>query len=604
MKKFLLLMIAALMLPLVASAQPVQKILGHYGNDSISANGVSVNNSGTRSIAIILTADELEMYQGGKVTAIRVGLSNATLINKVFLMPMTADNNYGERVEWDCEMNAAGWNIFELPTPYEINLGEGEKLLMGFYYQQEAGVDALSFVKIGNAYDTYTYTKVGKNFKWKSIGTTDYGNLSLQCVVEKDSYPDYIISATNLRSNPSVHQGDMLPFALDVHNNGIKQIDAGGLGLDVMIDGNVVASATNGTPFKYGYCTVEGAAPTAGLKSGKHTLTVSLTAIDGVALETPIEQEVEFVSYKDSYPRQKHMVEQLTSTYCTYCPLGNSMLGYLTEQRDDIIWVGIHGNLGSGVDPFRSNQGDSIMIYMTGGSISYPSAAFDRSTGWNDDVNIVNSIGYYEEYHQLIAEYLGQFFDYLSDANPTFAEVKADCSFNESTRMATVSVHGRISPDFDLMVGEDATLTVYLVEDSLKANQLNNGQWINNYVHNGVFRKALGSIKGEPLNRQGGQYKNVYRFSVPNNWNWNNLKVVAFIGRPITNSANGYTDMAVNNADVFKFSISNAVEEIVTDPNAVPVEFYDIVGRQHESLQRGINIVKMSDGSTRKVLVP
>ena len=32
------------------------------------------------------------------------------------------------------------------------------------------------------------------------------------------------------------------------------------------------------------------------------------------------------------------------------------------------------------------------------------------------------------------------------------------------------------------------------------------------YVHNGVFRKALGSIMGEPLNRFGHRYKNVYRF--------------------------------------------------------------------------------------------
>ena len=329
-----------------------------------------------------------------------------------------------------------------------------------------------------------------------------------------------------------------------------------------------------------------------------------MSAVDGIALEEPITQEVEFFSYRDSYPRQKHLVEQLTSTYCTYCPLGNSMLSILTSQRDDIIWVGIHGNLGSGVDPFRSNQADSIMVYMTGGSISYPSGAFDRSTGWNDDVNIVNGLGYYEEYHQLVADYLGEFFDYISEANPTFAEIKADCSFNETTRMATVKVHGKVSPDFDLMVGEDAKLTVYLTEDGLVARQLNAGVWIPDYVHNGVFRMALGSVMGEPLNKETEtQYKNVYRFKVPNGWDWTKLNVVAFISRPLSNYVNGFTDMAVNNADVFKFSISDAVEEIETDPDAVPVGYYDIMGRQYDNPQQGINIVKMSDGSTRKVLV-
>jgi hypothetical protein len=35
----------------------------------------------------------------------------------------------------------------------------------------------------------------------------------------------------------------------------------------------------------------------------------------------------------------------------------------------------------------------------------------------------------------------------------------------------------------------------------------------------------------------------------------------------------------------------------------VPVGYYDIMGRQYDNPQQGINIVKMSDGSTRKVLV-
>ena len=391
MKKLLLLLTAALLLPMAAGAQ-VSKIMGHYENDSINPQGATVTQSGTRSIAIMLNPDELEIYQGGKITAIRIGLSEATLISKIVLMPVTPDDQYGERTEWECEMNAAGWNVFELPTPYEINLNEGDKLLVGFYFQQAAGINALSFVNIGQPYDTYAYTKIGSRYKWKPINTTDRGNLSLQCVVEKDSFPDYRILASNLRTLDVIQEGEMLPFALDIHNRGIKQIEAGGLSLDVIVDGNLVANITNSTPFENGYCTVLDSIPTAGFPSGKHILTVTLQAVDGVALEEPITQEVEFVTYKDSYPRQKHLVEQLTSTYCTYCPLGNSMLSILTSQRDDIIWVGIHGNLGSGVDPFRSNQGDSIMVYMTGGSISYPSAAFDRCTGWDDDVNIVNGI--------------------------------------------------------------------------------------------------------------------------------------------------------------------------------------------------------------------
>ena len=602
MKKFLILLVAAMVLPMSVSAQPISKIMGHYENDSINAEGSTVTQSGLRSIAIIMDSEELEIYQGGQITAIRVGLSEATQITKVFVIPMTADDKYGERTEWDCEMNAAGWNVFELPTPYDINLGEGEKLLIGFYFQQAAGLNPLSFVKIGKAYDTYTYTKTGAHYKWKPIGTTDLGNLSLQCVVEKDSYPEYLLLASNLRTVSWLQNGEMLPFVLDAHNRGIKQIDAEGLSMDVMVDDRLMATITNTKAFENGYCTIEDSIPTDRISAGQHVLSVTLQSIDGVALEEPITLETEFVSIKDCYPRQKHLVEQFTSTYCTYCPLGNSVLSILTSQRDDIIWVGIHGNLGAGVDPFRSNQGDSIMAFQGGNS--YPSGSFDRSTGWEDDVNIANGLGFYEQYHQLVADYLGEFFDYITATNPTFAEIKANCSFNEETRMATVVVEGRVSPEFDLMVGEDARLTVYLTEDGLVAPQLNSGVWVNNYVHNGVFRQALGSIKGEPLNMvNNGYYKNVYRVSIPSGWDWTKMHVVAFISRPITNYVHGYTDMYLNNADVFPFKVSDAVEEIAVDPNAVPVEFYDIMGRRLDSLQPGVNIIKMSDGTSHKVFV-
>lgn len=605
MKKLLLLFTAVLALSLTTGAQPVQKIMGHYDGDSISNEGFAVSTTtGVRTIAIMLEPEELDIFQGGKIVAIRVGLAQPTVISKVFVIPVLTNGKYGQSTMWECNVGEVGWNTVQLETPYDLNLEEGQKLLVGFYYQQELEAKPLSFVKLGLPYDTYTYTRVGSVSKWKEIGSTNNGNLSVQCIVERDSYPDYRIKAYDLRTNSFVQVGDMLPFIMNLNNRGIKNIGANELGINLLIDGKQVATISNEEPFVDGYCTLNAAAPTDGLETGKHKLTVEVASVNGEPLEAAISQDVEFTAYQQAFPRQMHLVEQLTSTYCTYCPLGNSVLSKLTSQRDDVIWVGIHGNLGSGVDPFRSNQADSIMAYMTGGSISYPSGALDRTVGWSDDVNIVGGLGYYEEYHQEVADFFSYFFDYVTESQPTFAEINANCTFNESTRMATVSVQGKISNDFDLMMGEDAKLTVYLVEDSLIARQLNNGTWISNYMHNGVFRKALGSALGNPLNKIGGRYKNVYRFAIPEAWNWTRMRVVAFISRPLKNAASGtFTDLYVNNAQDFKFQISNGVDELTPDRDVVPVAYYDIMGRQHNSLQQGINIVKMSDGSSRKVLV-
>ena len=602
MKRFLLLFTAIMALSLTSGAQPVQKIMGHYDGDSISSEGFAVSTTtGVRTIAVMLEPEELDIFQGGKIVAIRVGLAQPTVISKVFVIPVLTNGKYGQSTMWECNVSEAGWNTVQLETPYGLNLEEGQKLLVGFYYQQELEAKPLSFVKLGLPYDTYTYTRVGSVSKWKEIGTTANGNLSVQCIVEKESYPDYRLSAYDLRTNSYVQVGDMLPFIMNLNNRGIKNIGANELGINLLIDGKLVATISNEEPFIDGYCTLDAGAPTDGLETGKHTLTVEVASVNGETLEPPISQDVEFTAYQQAFPRQKHLVEQFTSTACTWCPLGSSMLKLLTKQRDDVIWVGIHGNLGSGVDPFRSNQADSIMAYM--GCDSYPSGSFDRSTGWNDDVNIITGLGYYEEYHQQVVELLGYFFDYITETHPTFAEIKGDCLFDTETRRASVTIQGKMSPDFETMLGDDARLNVYVVEDSLFARQLNQGEWVSNYMHNGVFRKALGSVKGETLNRINGRYRNTYTFSIPSTWNMDHLRVVAFISRPITNGLTGYTDMFVNNAEVFSFQEANGVEEIVHDGEVVPVAYYDIMGRQHNSLQQGINIVKMSDGSSRKVLV-
>lgn len=529
-----------------------QKLMGHYSSDSIADQGYAMLSAGLQPVAIMMEPDELDVFQGGKIVAIRVGLVQPAEVTRVFVIPVKANGKYGDKSEWLCDVNAAGWNTVELETPYEINLNADEKLLVGFYFRQIADASPLSFVKVGKPYDTYTYKKVGTSARWRELGLTDNGNLSVQCIVEKEDFPEYSISTYNLRSNDYVQIGEDLPFALEVKNKGTKTVESGKLTVNMMIDGQPVGTATNADAFSGDYYTLQAGAPTDGLESGDHVLSVQVVEVDGVALENMPTFEHAFKAYRQGFPRQKHLVEQLTSTYCTWCPLGNSMLKVLTSQRKDVIWVGIHGNLG-GVDPFKNNQCDTIMSYLTGGSVSYPSGAFDRSTGWDSPTTIVSGLGYYEEYHQMAADALGEFFDYVSEAMPTFVQIKGECQFNEETRQATVKVSGGISPDFNLMLGEDSRLTVYLIQDSLVASQLNQGTWEPNYMHNGVFRKALGSALGNPLNITGDHYENVYTTTIPSSWNWKNMRAVAFVSRPLSNAVNGFTDLFVNNAEVFSF---------------------------------------------------
>lgn len=612
MKKILLLLSAALLLPLAAGAQTAppfkmelqenQRIMGHYDSDVVATEGVGLTSAtGKVSIGTILESEELDIFRGGKIVSFRVGLAESTPVTKVFVVPITAGGAYGSMVSWACDVSSAGWNVINLPSPYELNLPEGGRLLIGFEYEQTQTNKPLALVNEGDeAYDTYWYKKAGHQYRWTTAGLKSYGNLCVQCVVEKDHFPEVLIKTSNLQCPQFNKRGDVVPFTFDVKNRGNQALDIEAVTFDINVDGEKVGYTYNAEAIEPGATiTVNCGLVTDDLPSGSHTLTINNAVALGESLDYVYPMNAEFMIHSGTYPRQKHYVEQYTSTYCTYCPLGNSMLSILKQKRDDIIWVGVHANF-NGVDPMSCAQGDSIMNYV--GNNSYPSATFDRSTGWENDRQLVNSIGYYADYHEQIADELSKFFDNITEKSPTFATIEITPVVDSETREAVITVSGEMTPDFDLLLGDDNVLNVFITEDSIIAPQLNSGMWVTRYVHNGVFRQALGSAKGVDFNRVDGGYRNEFTVTIPEEWVLTNLNVVAFISRPI--AAGVLTDMQLNNAESAKlYTPTHSVEELLVDGDAVPVEYYDIMGHRTDGPRQGINIVKMSDGTARKVLV-
>lgn len=382
MKKSILLLSMVLSFTMAIGAQNApqrmdlpenQRLMGHYDTDDIATEGAGLSNTGNIYLGTILESEELDMFVGGKIKAFRVGLAESTTISKVFVMPIKAEGAYGTMISWDCNASDVGWNVIELPTPYQLDIADGEKLMIGFQYEQNASAKPLALVHVGDIYDTYLYKKAGGMYRWTVAGLKSYGNLCVQCVVENDNFPEYLIKAEGLECPKYVKVGETFPFSFFVRNRGSKVIEPQALTFDITIDGNKVATVTNQEKLEVGdTITIESEIETADFEMGTHAFAVENAVIDGDLLNYVHPLKASFLVHNGIYPRQKHLIEQLTSTYCTYCPLGNSMLSILKGQRDDIIWVGLHGNLGSGVDPYTTDQGDSIMIYMTGETSHIP----------------------------------------------------------------------------------------------------------------------------------------------------------------------------------------------------------------------------------------
>ena len=531
-----------------------QLIMGHYDTDDVAASdeGIGFNSAGTKQLGTIITPEEVAVFNGGKIVKFRVGLANAANITKVLVAKVTAAGAVSTVKSFTCNTNAAGWNEITLSSPYDISLTTGQGLLIGFEYKQVSGQYPLSAVQVGDIYPTLQKS----GLSWSEVSGFDaYGNLSVQCVVESDNFPEYMINVSNLNLKKMIKLSDDITFTFNTKNLGIgEEIATGACTYDVLLDGELVTTISNPEAFGRNALTIDCTLPTTGIASGKHTLTVAVNSLNGVPVENPASVSGEFLLYENSFPRQMHLIEEFTSNTCTWCPLGATFLKTVMGLRDDIAMVAIHGTLSaSSPDPFETSECDNLFDYMDAGG--WPTGVFDRSTGWEDDVNIANGLGYYEQYHQQYAQLLSDFFDYLAESIPSYATININSTFDATTRKAVVTIDGNITSDFDTMMGEDAKLSVFLTEDGLVYKQYDQGSWVEDYVHNHVFRKALGSEFGVAINKTSDtKYSNTFEITIPTDWNTNNMDIVAFISRPLANGAtNVYTDMYVNQANKRKF---------------------------------------------------
>lgn len=545
MKKLLSLLLAAILLPLTAGAVdlgPNQMLMGHYTTDDLATSGWGSNTlQGLCTVATDLNSDELAQFKGSDLVAFRVGLFQATEISRVFVIPVTPDGNLlmNQMTEWPCEVSGVkGWNMIELGTPYTINVPEGYSLRIGFdYVQATKTAKPLSVVKVGTTYPSYHY--ISEEGEWRQIILSYKGNLSLQCVAENENFPQYVIRVNNISPNGFVKKSTETPCSFETCNLGVSSVPAEGCTYEIAIDGEVLGTMTNPSALTNQYTQVNGVINTTSIPAGKHTLTVTPVAVNGESLENPAVFESQIILYEYGFERQMHLVEQFTSTNCTYCPQGTANIVNLTNMRDDIAWVAHHEYM-SGSDPFQTAQTDSLPGLE--GIDGYPEGTFDRTVGLTSGSLV------YAVLTSLSASTMSDFLDYVTAQAPSWATVNINSNYDASTRQAVVTIDGDLVPGFDSIMGEDAKLTVFITEDGLVAPQVSGG---NNYVHNNVTRKALGSVKGVQIKKVGNnKYKNEFTFTVPSSWKADKLNVVAFISRPLGNSLK---DIYVTNTNKRKF---------------------------------------------------
>ena len=599
-----------------------ERIMGFYDTDDLDPNyALCLNTAGDYEIGTLYPESVIGKFVGGQITKVRIGLGASIGATTLRIYPVTrgAEGYIQPAVaEVEVATTQKDWNEITLPTP--VTIEPDMDYLFSYTYTEKRNntfpIMVDYSVNPGGAVDggLLIYGNLGQGEGWYNQGTS-MGNLCIQAVVKGGSFIDDDIAVSGLALSQKYFKlggADELGYSFDLKNTG--NITPTSYTLNVTLDGEVVETLESPVALSNSSQTYEGKiALPAEIALGKHTIAVSVATING---EVPTEnvdddqQTLSFCVYNESVPRQFNVVEQFTSINCGWCPTGSEMLSALQDLRDDVAVVAIHSSgmdYGHAIpDPYVLPEGDNLAYTFTTG---YPTGMFNRYYVDDPNMNSDGSLALILSWNgssQAVAQMFSESVVDASNSIPSFANVNIDAEYNEDNRQLTITVSGDAVDGFKDLV-EDAALTVYLTEDNVEGKQINYnvGSSYLNYVHNNVLRSVVNeNLYGDPVVWTGDNtYSNEYTVTLDDEWKPENMKVVAFIGRPITDDSQ-LDDVWVNNANMLELGTSTGIAGVTTEGEAAKeVARYSIDGTKVSAPVKGVNVVKMSDGSIKKVIV-
>ncbi|MCD7713793.1 MAG: Omp28-related outer membrane protein [Prevotella sp.] len=628
-----------------------EHLVGFYTSDDLpnyTGGYFGLGCTGQVLMGVVFEDNVLGKCVGGEITKVRFALAdNTTDVAGLYIIE--ASTLYGveleetvAHVDLSSVSTVAGWNDVTLPSP--VTVESGKEYYIAYEYTStgyntpivtDGTLDDVEFpsemygmVACGDLEGT------GEPVVWGILPS--WGNVCIQAVVKGGLFADDDIVLKDLVADKYAKAGGTIDYSYEIKNEGDDQPDS--YSLNLCIDSTVVKTVdnplkklTNSLQTVYGTLTV----PT-DLSDGKHTFSVEVAAINGnVPTEDTDDDIVEaaLTIYSEQVDRQMNLIEEFTSVQCTFCSLGQAVVEAMLEQHPGkYAPVAIHTS-GMGDDPFSMSDviGDFESYTMSSGA-SYPSAAFNRyyynDPEFNPNGLIALPLGYDDA--DYTAELLDELVSDVYDKIPAFATVDIDTEYDETTRELTIKVSGDgVSGASDFLDGQ--SLLVYLTEDGIVSTQLVLGDYVDDYVHNHVLRALLPEpesqylygdeiesqyLYGDEINWTSDKtYENDYTITLDDGWNADNMHVIAFIGKDpypdgfpsgaLRDYWADFDDGYINNANMAVLGgTSDGIRGIaVSGGNATEVARYTTDGRQVSTPVKGLNIVKMSDGTNRKVLV-
>lgn len=624
-----------------------QKLNANQKSVGVDGSGKMVTSLGLPNLASkvkgvynVMEASLLSRFAGAKIVGMRylIGASLGSSA-KVQLYNCDKDGNPALFAEKEAEQKISTYDSKNKTFNEEWNEVYFDKVLnvsdvvtglfVGYTYKQKSTTNGQNYTEdcfplaAGQGSATVAaYGDLGKGTAFYGLNTQG-AVLCIQVIVEKEGGFADDLGMVGVSTNPMSRPTDKLPVQFYVKNYGSSECKAASF--DITIDKQVVANVAIPEGATIGGETT-GFNATLNLseldvENGTHLLGVQVKTVNGEAASGYTDDDVastQFRTYSETASRQYNLVEHFTSSTCTYCPLGYDMLRALQKQRDDVAWVAIHGTMDeSNPDPYEiADATKTIMAYSIGG---YPQANLNRFPVTNDGTLAVTIA---TDDPEGMAKSIGNIFDQIDEIVPSQVKLDIEANFtpgkvpamNPGTLKITVKGTGVKGAGKIL---EDAVLGLYITENGLVSGQLNQGKWITKYNHENVLR-VIGTDNpwGDAITWDGDNFEKTYEVTIPKKTydysKGNTLNAVAFVSLPFMFEIDGKRyangdlyNVWVNQCQFLQIAEGNAtsIKGVETSENATVVARYAADGSQISAPVKGINILKMSDGTTRKVVV-
>ena len=573
-----------------------QRWLGYYNSDALTEThkGMGLPDyPGENKVAICLSEDILKPYVGKNIVGMRFGLAEEIGNSSVSLFKQggTAPGEVCRTA--DVQNGAVGWNEVKFDEPYTIQAGE--VLYAGYSYTQlsnKKDYKSFPFSAVEEGLENqslWVYCKIGNNAGWNEFGMGG-ANMSIQVLVEGD-FAEYAVLPEDFGTLKGVKNKD-LAVAVKFMNNSKEAVSS--LGYVVSVDGVAGSEQSVDVSPAVGvgaYGTFKASVPcgnTEGLKEVK----VEVTKVNGHKNGASSTVANGKISIADKMYERNVCIEEFTTEKCGNCPRVAGFLHTYLEEADPTRVFAVCHHAGYYTD-WLTKACDNKLLYLfndNGGSFA-PAMMFNRepafdsqyAAGQKDNVTIPRS-----------AAEIKTITNYYLDETMADAKLDMTLTYDEGESKVIIVVTGESNKGYDT---ENALLTVYLTEDNVKAK---NQSGASKFYHQHVIRD-YNSNWGDALTWNDNKFSATYEFDVDEAWKKDDLKVVAFLNKH--NTKNRLDNRIENVTGKDLIEKPTAIESVGSADNAVEVARYNVAGQRINGKQKGLNIVKLSNGTTLKVVV-